>query len=1174
LFNFLSKILATNHSFQMRNFFLSIRILLPLLLCYPGFVFANTVGTNTAPSFISSSPQALSVCQNGGATNIISLLHINDPDISQIETWSQAAAPTHGTLSFTSATASSGSTNITPGGTITYTPSASYSGSDQFTIQVSDGTALANMVVNVTVNPTPVASFTAQPGANACASTDVTYTTQASKTNYVWGFSGTAGVDYAISSGGTSGTNNTTVMYYTVGPQTVTVSYTDGNGCVGTSATASTPTTIKLAPAITSISPITGIPGNLLTITGTDFNPSVANNLVYFGSVAATVNSASSTALTVTIPKNSVFNPTINSTNTFCYLTGTSATPFLARYNNASFVSNTINFDPKVNFTIGSSANRIGYGDIDGDGKTDIIVNNSGTGTVSVYRNMSSSGTVSFASAVVVATGISFPGQPSVGDLDGDGKPELVFMGATGPPAVYVYRNTSSIGSISFGSPLIINYQTNANVSTLADIDGDGRLDIVGSYLTNLSVFRNISVIGSLSFANRVNYTVPASINFIAAGDLNGDKKPDLLVSMNGGTTSLSVFKNTSIPGTISMGTRLDFTTPTGSGNYVALADLDSDGKQEVLTINQGASSFSLFPNISSGGAINLGTRQDYSIGANPSGLFIADFDGDGKPDVAATSISTGTVSVFRNTSSLGSYTFATAIPFATGSGGASIMAGDIDGDGKSDMVVLNQSTTTMSVFRNNPLQPIIGATNVCIGNTTTLTNAFPGGTWTSSNTSVATVGASTGIVNASSPGTTTITYSGSASSANAGNQATQTITVNALPTLSAASVCLNNSINMTGSGTPGTTNPYVSSATGIATISSSGTVTPVSAGSSTITYTNNNGCQTTATLTVNALPTLASASVCQEKTITMTGSGTPGSNPYASANTGVASVSSAGLVTPASAGTTYIIYTDNNGCQAVATLTVTSSVTVNAVVSPLYPLIGQEIQTIYLNYPGSAQADTITASISGGTPNYSYNWAKSNCNQSTLGTYSNTTNTAVFSPVISDICSGNNDNVYTYTVTVTDGNGCTGSASKRVNVVNPYVGTNVQVCHKVSVRGATSSQLLQVTPSQVAAHLAHGDGLGNCPPFMGKTVLSEIPEEVLVYPNPTTGVFIVELSRLTDQADIMITDVQGKLITHAVLLKDQAPTATFSLSSYAVGMYLIQVRDGAMVYRSKIVLR
>ena len=119
----------------------------------------RNVTANTAPSFVSpvGGTATLTVNQNAAATDIKGLLHVSDTDASQTETWTQGTAPSHGTLSFSNATATSGSADITPGGTITYTPTAGYSGNDTFTVQVSDGAGGTIIrTVNVTINPAAV----------------------------------------------------------------------------------------------------------------------------------------------------------------------------------------------------------------------------------------------------------------------------------------------------------------------------------------------------------------------------------------------------------------------------------------------------------------------------------------------------------------------------------------------------------------------------------------------------------------------------------------------------------------------------------------------------------------------------------------------------------------------------------------------------------------------------------------------------------------------------------------------------------------------------------------------------------------------------------------------------------------------------------------------------------
>lgn len=119
----------------------------------------SVASVNTAPSFIGSAT-ALTVNQNTSATDITGYLHVSDPDSGQTLTWSQSIAPDHGgQLSFIGAAASAGGADIAPGGSITYTPANGYSGSETFTIQVSDGVATATRQIMVTVNPSLVSTI-------------------------------------------------------------------------------------------------------------------------------------------------------------------------------------------------------------------------------------------------------------------------------------------------------------------------------------------------------------------------------------------------------------------------------------------------------------------------------------------------------------------------------------------------------------------------------------------------------------------------------------------------------------------------------------------------------------------------------------------------------------------------------------------------------------------------------------------------------------------------------------------------------------------------------------------------------------------------------------------------------------------------------------------------------
>ncbi|WP_337842696.1 Ig-like domain-containing protein [Rheinheimera sp.] len=106
--------------------------------------------TNTTPAFNDGATATLNVLEDSGATSINSLLDVSDVDASQTLTWTVTSAPTKGSLGGFPVTASSGSATVTPAG-LTYTPTANASGSDTFTVQVSDGTATDSIVVNTTI---------------------------------------------------------------------------------------------------------------------------------------------------------------------------------------------------------------------------------------------------------------------------------------------------------------------------------------------------------------------------------------------------------------------------------------------------------------------------------------------------------------------------------------------------------------------------------------------------------------------------------------------------------------------------------------------------------------------------------------------------------------------------------------------------------------------------------------------------------------------------------------------------------------------------------------------------------------------------------------------------------------------------------------------------------------
>jgi hypothetical protein len=481
------------------------------------------------------------------------------------------------------------------------------------------------------------------------------------------------------------------------------------------------PRIILAQTTITSFSPIAAKPGDTVTLTGTNFNTTPASNIVFFGSTKATVTAATNTTLIATVPIGVTYGY-ITVLNTGTGLIGYSKTNFTPTYNPAKTSITSGDFLPKADFTAGLEAFHVAMGDLDGDGKVDLVVANISANTISVYRNTSTAGSISgssFAPKVDFATGVR-PRAIAIGDLNGDGKPDLA-VAINGASTVSVFPNTSTPGTITTASfAAKIDYTTgfNSNPSFIAvgDLDGDGKPDLAtaNSVSNNVSVLRNSSaggVLNNLSFTTKVDFAAGTTPTSIAIGDLDGDGKPDLAIA-NLTSATVSVLRNTSNPGSItaaSFAAKVDFITGI-EPIMVKISDLDGNGKPDLVVAASNVNGISILLNTATPGSITSGSfapKVDIETGVVPSALAVGDLDGDGGPDLVIGWAES--VSVFRLIP--GGFGFEPRVDFATvgGSEAISIAVGDVDGDGEPDLAVANNGLVSVSILRNTATPGSIG---------------------------------------------------------------------------------------------------------------------------------------------------------------------------------------------------------------------------------------------------------------------------------------------------------------------------------------------------------------------------------------------------------------------------------------------------------------------------------
>jgi hypothetical protein len=420
-------------------------------------------------------------------------------------------------------------------------------------------------------------------------------------------------------------------------------------------------------------------------------------------------------------------------------------------------------------FAGGDEPNSVAAPDLNGDGRPDLITANGGDDTFSVMLNATTPGASapSYTAQQVFAAGRG-PRSAESADVNGDGKRDLILINNTiDEDAVSVFLNTTIPGSptASFGARQIVAEGDAPFRITVADLNGDGRSDLIVSQLSqaSVSVMLNITATGAstVGFTPQKDFTTGASPNSVKATDLNGDGRRDLIV-VAGADKSVSVLLNTTAPGasTPSFAARRNFPALGLGPRSVATADINADGRPDLVVAGQGTPWASVLLNTTAPGAttpsfaapqvvpslpccfkesvtaadLNGDGRHDLVVvgwpgsiasvllnttppGAEtvsfsaplnldidflPEWVTTTDVNGDGTRDLLV-AIDNDKVSVLLNTTAPGATTpsFAARQPFATGDAPGAIGATDVNGDGRADLLTADAGDDTASVLLN-----------------------------------------------------------------------------------------------------------------------------------------------------------------------------------------------------------------------------------------------------------------------------------------------------------------------------------------------------------------------------------------------------------------------------------------------------------------------------------------
>jgi len=366
-----------------------------------------------------------------------------------------------------------------------------------------------------------------------------------------------------------------------------------------------------------------------------------------------------------------------------------------------------VNFSPPVTYDSGGELTRwAAVADVNGDDKLDLVVANEQTNTIGVLLG-NSDGT--FQPVSIYASGGSDTWSVVVADLNGDGKQDLAVANGNAGAGVGTVGVLLGNGDGTFRN--VVNYEAAgflSNAVAIGDLNGDGKPDLVVADGASGSV-GVLSGKGNGTFNSVVTYPGGGSLTSVLTADVNGDGKADLVVG-----SSNQVFNDHSVTlfGTVGIllgngngtfqpvviyrsGGHLRVVENGGGGGgpfvSVAVADLNGDGKLDLLASNGLGCFNATCKNFPAGVLLGNGDGTFQPAVTHASGVFgataaaIGDVNQDGRPDLL---VEGNKVAVLLGN---GDGTFQSATTFRTGGRGAgSIAIADVNGDGRPDLLAAN----------------------------------------------------------------------------------------------------------------------------------------------------------------------------------------------------------------------------------------------------------------------------------------------------------------------------------------------------------------------------------------------------------------------------------------------------------------------------------------------------
>ncbi|MEX8522490.1 MAG: cadherin-like domain-containing protein [Leptothrix ochracea] len=298
----------------------------------------------------------------------------------------------------------------------------------------------------------------------------------------------------------------------------------------------------------------------------------------------------------------------------------------------------------------------------------------------------------------LTALGATVPVGLALADLNADNKPDLVVLDQAAGQVVVMANNGAGGFNPATATAYPVTMLGSQSIS-LGDVNGDGLPDIVTTDTSNSQVSVLLNA-GGATFGLAKAFPVAGAMPYgLALADLNGDGALDIVTADADTGDTVSVLLNDKTG---------NFPVPVGysvapagskvfhSPKAVVVADVNGDGKLDLITANNASGDVSVLPGTGLG---TFGVAQTYTVGVFPLGVAVADLNGDTFPDIVTANSGSNAVSILMNDKVGG---FAPAQSVAVGFNPMSVKLVDVNGDGAIDIVSVDQLSNQVSILTNN----------------------------------------------------------------------------------------------------------------------------------------------------------------------------------------------------------------------------------------------------------------------------------------------------------------------------------------------------------------------------------------------------------------------------------------------------------------------------------------